>query len=246
MAAAAIRPGQARARVAAVGDDGGRRARHPVGAGRWRVCCSPRWVAMAGVVRHSTDDNPLPGVFYVLMWVGLVAASLAVGPVWRAVSPVRTVYRLLRMVRDLPPVAAIPGALGLLARGVRPVRVRLAGARQPRPGVAWRDQALAVGLHRRHPDRRDRLRRRWFGRADPFEVYSVVASRFSPLRRNPHSGRIEIGNPFDHLPSLPIRPGTVTVLAVLLGSTAFDSFSAMPVWRNFVDRPRATPPSAAS
>ena len=77
---------------------------------------------------------------------------------------------------------------------------------------------------------------RWFGRADPFEVYSVVASRFSPLRRNPHSGGIEIGNPFDHLPSLPIRPGTLTVLAVLLGSTAFDSFSAMPVWRSFVDR----------
>jgi hypothetical protein len=28
----------------------------------------------------------------------------------------------------------------------------------------------------------------------------------------------------------------VPVLAVLLGSTAFDSFSAMPIWRNFVDR----------
>ena len=26
------------------------------------------------------------------------------------------------------------------------------------------------------------------------------------------------------------------MLAVLLGSTAFDSFSAMPIWRNFVDR----------
>ena len=77
---------------------------------------------------------------------------------------------------------------------------------------------------------------KWFGRADPFEVYSVVASRFSPLRRSPQSGRIEIGNPFDHLPTLPIRPGTVTVLGVLLGSTAFDSFSAMPVWRNFIDR----------
>jgi hypothetical protein len=54
------------------------------------------------------------------------------------------------------------------------------------------------------------------------------------LRRNA-DGRIAIGNPFDHLPSLPVRPGTVTVLAVLLGSTAFDGFSAMPQWRNFVD-----------
>ena len=62
----------------------------------------------------------------------------------------------------------------------------------------------------------------------------MVASRLSPLRRNP-DGRIAIGNPFDHLPSMPVRPGTVAVLAVLLGSTAFDSFSAMPQWRNFVD-----------
>ena len=37
---------------------------------------------------------------------------------------------------------------------------------------------------------------------------------------------------------MPVRPGTVAVLAVLLGSTAFDSFSAMPQWRNFVDAPR--------
>ncbi|KPG36122.1 hypothetical protein AN912_06120, partial [Mycobacteroides immunogenum] len=75
---------------------------------------------------------------------------------------------------------------------------------------------------------------RWCARADPFEVYSMVASRLSPLRRNA-DGRIAIGNPFDHLPSLPVRPGIVAVLAVLLGSTAFDSFSAMPEWRGFVD-----------
>ena len=46
---------------------------------------------------------------------------------------------------------------------------------------------------------------------------------------------VAIGNPFDHLPSLPVRAGTVAVLAVLLGSTAFDSFSATPQWRGFVD-----------
>ena len=78
------------------------------------------------------------------------------------------------------------------------------------------------------------MRDRWCARADPFEVYSVVASRLSALRRN-RDGRIAIGNPFDHLPSMPVRPGTVAVLSVLLGSTAFDSFSAMPQWRTFVD-----------
>lgn len=75
---------------------------------------------------------------------------------------------------------------------------------------------------------------RWCAQADPFEVYSMVASRLSPLRRNT-DGLIAYGNPFDHLPSLPIRPGMVAVLAVLLGSTAFDSFSAMPEWRGLVD-----------
>ena len=75
---------------------------------------------------------------------------------------------------------------------------------------------------------------RWCARADPFQVYSMVASRASALRRN-RDGRIAFGNPFDHLPSLPVRPGTLAMLAVLLGSTAFDSFSATPQWRGFVD-----------
>ena len=67
----------------------------------------------------------------------------------------------------------------------------------------------------------------------------MVASRPSPLRRNA-DGRIAIGNPFDHLPSMPVRPGTVAVLAVLLGSTAFDSFSATPQLRGFVDQHTAS------
>jgi hypothetical protein len=76
---------------------------------------------------------------------------------------------------------------------------------------------------------------RWLARVDPFGVYSVAVSRLSPFRRNPDTGRIVIGNPFDHLPSLPVRPGVVMMLAVLLGSTAFDSYSSSPTWRNFAD-----------
>jgi hypothetical protein len=183
--------------------------------------------------RH--DDNPLPGAFYVLLWVGLVAASLAVGPVWRAISPIRTVYRVLRMA-GLPPGRGYPRRLGYWPAVFGLFAFVWLELANPDPGslaaiklwlwvyvVVTLTGAIACGD-------------RWFGRGDPFEVYSVVASRFSPFRRNPHSGRIEVGNPFDHLPSLPVRPGMVTVLAVLLGSTAFDSFSAMPIWRNFVDR----------
>jgi hypothetical protein len=56
------------------------------------------WVAIAAMF-GKPENNPVAGVFYVLMWIGLVAASLAIGPIWRAVSPVRAMYRLLRMAR---------------------------------------------------------------------------------------------------------------------------------------------------
>jgi hypothetical protein len=191
------------------------------------------WVAVAAVFGPQDDDNALPGVFYVLLWVGLVAVSLAIGPVWRLLSPVRTVYRLLPPSRRPPPLeypnwlGYWPAVIGLFAF----VWLELAS---PDPGSLaaveiWLSIYVSVTLAGALG-----FGTRWTARADPFEVYGVVASRLSPLRRNA-DGRIAIGNPFDHLPSMPVRRGTLAVLAVLLGSTAFDSFSAMPQWRNFVD-----------
>jgi hypothetical protein len=206
-------------------------------ATRWTIAVAgllfAGWVAVAAVWGPQDGDNALPGVVYVLLWVGLVAVSLAIGPVWRLLSPVRTVCRLLPSSRRPPPLSYPrafgyrPAAFGLFAF----VWLELAS---PDPGslAAVKIWILAyfvvtlMGALLCGP--------RWNAGADPFEVYGMVASRLSPLRRNP-DGRIAIGNPFDHLTSLPVRAGTLTVLAVLLGSTAFDSFSAMPQWRNFVD-----------
>ena len=187
------------------------------------------WVAAAAVWGPQSSSNALPGVFYVLLWVGIVALSVLFGPVWRAVSPVRTVARLLRIRTDTYPsrLGYWPAALGLFAF----VWLELAS---PDPGALgavqiWLLIYLGVTLGGTVA-----FGTRWCSHADPFEVYSVVASRCAPLRRNV-DGRIAVGNPFHHLPTLPIRPATVTVLAVLLGSTAFDSFSATPAWRGFVD-----------
>ena len=204
-------------------------------ATRWTVAIAALlfavWVAIAAVLGPQDAHNPLAGVFYVLLWVGLVALSLAVGPVWRATSPVRTVHRLLGLrslgLRYPESLGYWPAAVGLFAF----VWLELAS---PDPGSLaavkiWLLSYLAVTMAGALC-----CGERWCACADPFEVYSVVASRLSALRRN-HDGRVAIGNPFDHLPSLPVRPGTIAVLAVLLGSTAFDSFSATAQWRNFVD-----------
>lgn len=204
-----------------------------------------RWTAALAALGFAVwavlSTAALPGVFYVLLWVGLVAVSVAVGPVWRAVSPVRTVFRLLgrpSLRRDYPASWGYwPAAAGLFAF----VWLELAS---PDPASVaavrwWLLAYVAVTLTGALV-----CGERWFAWADPFEVYSVAASRLSPLRRNA-DGRVAVGNPFDHLPSLPVRPGVVAVLAVLLGSTAFDSFSAMPGWRNFVDDTAGSPWSAS-
>ncbi|OMB97378.1 hypothetical protein A5733_10035 [Mycobacterium sp. NS-7484] len=196
------------------------------------------WVAFTGWTR-APNANPLPGVFYVLLWVGMVAASVLFGPVWRLISPVRALYRFIPVSARLSYPERLgywPAAAGLFAF----VWLELAS---PDPGslaairnwlVIYLVVTFAGGLC---------CGPRWLESADPFEVYSTAASKLSPLRR--HDGRFVIGNPFDHLPSLPVRPGLVVLLAVLLGSTAFDSFSAMPQWRNFVDAHSGSPVEAS-
>jgi hypothetical protein len=197
------------------------------------------WVVSAGLYGPQTQANALLGVFYVLLWVGLVVVSLLFGPVWRVISPVRTLYLLLHRIA--------PGRLARArlsypeAWGYRPAAVGLFGfvwieLASPNPAsLPWVQTWLLIyalvllsgaWLYGQ----------RWFARVDPFGVYSMAVSRLSPFRRNTETGRVVIGNPFDHLPSLPIRPGVVVTLAVLLGSTAFDSFSSSVTWRNFADR----------
>jgi hypothetical protein len=197
------------------------------------------WVVLAGLCGPQTPANALLGVFYVLLWVGLVAVSLFFGPVWRVISPARTVYLLLQ--RMTPHGLAGPLLSCPEAWGYRPAAVGLFAfvwleLASPNPAsLSWVRSwllgyalVLLVGAWL--------CGQRWFARADPFGVYSMAVSRLSPFRRNPETRKIVVGNPFDHLPSLPIRPGVVAILAVLLGSTAFDSFSSSVTWRNFADR----------
>ena len=69
----------------------------------------------------------------------------------------------------------------------------------------------------------------WFDRADPFDVYSAIVAKLSPLVRD---GRWAPHNPLRSLPLVPALPGLVALLAILLGSTAFDSFSASEYWQS--------------
>ena len=194
------------------------------------------WVGVAAVFGPQDGENPLRGVFYVLLWVGLLVVSLAIGPVWRVISPVRTVYRVITVSRrtadgDYARYPAgwgyWPAVAGLFAF----VWLELAS---PNLGTLTTIKFWLLGYVVAMVGGAVVFGERWFVRADPFDVYSVAVSRLAPFRRSVDTGRIVVGNPLDHLPSMPVRPGTLAVLAVLLGSTAFDSFSARPAVENFV------------
>jgi hypothetical protein len=210
------------------------------------------WAVLAGVCGPQSQSNGLLGVFYVLLWVGLVAASLVFGPVWWVISPMRTVYQVLR--RIMPERLGRPRFRYPAGWGYRPAALGLFAfvwmelASPDSASLPWVKTWLLVyavamlgGAWL--------CGQLWLTRADPFGAYSMAVSRLSPFRRNPATRRIVVGNPLDHLPSLPVRPGVVVMLAVLLGSTAFDSFSASPTWRSFADgisRGFGMPPTVSS
>ncbi|WP_072801751.1 hypothetical protein [Rhodococcoides yunnanense] len=193
------------------------------------------WVAISGPQNAS---NALPGVFYVLVWVGVPVASAVLGPVWRIVSPVRTVHAAVcrsiardpsRSVTKYPRwLGAWPAAAGLFAF----VWLELAAAD---PGSMTAIRLWCCGYLVVMFVGAAVFGDVWFTNADPFERYSDTVSTLAVLARNRTDRSLVLRNPLDGLPSLPTLPGAVAVVAVLLGSTAFDSASQLPAWRNLVD-----------
>ena len=84
----------------------------------------------------------------------------------------------------------------------------------------------------------------WFKRADPFEVYSTLIGRLCPIGRR-GDGRLVLRSPLANLDGVEVAPGLVAVMAVLLGSTAFDSYKDKISWVDFVGR-QSLPPEVVN
>ncbi|CAM5542462.1 putative protein OS=Streptomyces lavendulae subsp. lavendulae OX=58340 GN=SLAV_28920 PE=4 SV=1 [Streptomyces lavendulae subsp. lavendulae] len=179
--------------------------------------------------------NPAPGAVYVLLWVGLVPASLLLGPAWRLLNPLRTLHRLLCRIRRRPPGAGRP----LPARlGQWPAAAGLFGFTwlelvAPDPASTTTLLHAFAGDAALHLLLAARFGERWFADADAFEAYSDLLARLSPLGRR-GDGRLALRNPFHGLDATPERPGLVATVCVLLGSTAYDGYSDNPAWINAV------------
>jgi hypothetical protein len=181
------------------------------------------WLLVALYAGPSDASNGGLQGFYIFIWVGLVPLALAAGHVWRDLSPWRTIQPLLgRGVWTYPRrLGYWPAVVGLLAF----VWLELAS---PDPGsvhavrvwvAAYVIATLAGGIA---------FGPRWHDRADPFDVYSAIIAKLSPFVRD---GRWALHNPLRTLPTVPVDAGLVAVLATLLGSTAYDSFSGSSFWQ---------------
>ncbi len=173
----------------------------------------------------ATEDNLAPWVLYVVFWVGLAVVSPLLGPVWRAVNPVRTLARLLRLSAR----RRLPARLGYL------------------PAAAW--LTGFVWLELVAPDRADPLLvgalvlgylavtlalvavygEEWCARGDGFEVLSTQLARLAPVARRA-DGTLALRNPLAGLVTADPVPHLAAVLVVLLGSTGFDGLSRTPWW----------------
>ncbi|MDN7122702.1 hypothetical protein INN71_15030 [Nocardioides sp. ChNu-153] len=195
------------------------------------------YMMFALVVGPDYATNPGLGMFYVLLWVGIVPASLFLGRFYRAVSPVRTINAGLSRLagtdpehglRELPSwVGYWPAAIGLYAfvwlelvstNGVETSAVRL-----------WLAAYFALML----------VGGAVFGnvfyeRCDPFEAYSTLVAHVSVWGRDA-DGTLVARSPLANLATLRPAAGLVALVAVLFGSTAYDSFRESLPFVRFVN-----------
>jgi hypothetical protein len=178
----------------------------------------------------DADQNLAPWVLYVTFWVGLVPASLLLGPVWRVVNPLRLLHRALR-----PLVPRTPGRGRLERVGLWPATLSLFAFLwlelvHPHRAEPSTVAAFLVGYAVVHVAASLWFGEEWFARGDGFEVYSSLIARLSPWGRRP-DGRLVLRNPLVSALSGPEQAGLAAVVVLLLGSTAFDGLSRTVFWR---------------
>lgn len=192
------------------------------------------WVGIALVFGADTARNPAANVVYVWFWVGLAFASLAIGPVWQVLNPLRLAHRgLLRLAGVDPGIAAAPYRLGLwpAALGLGAFTwVELVAEDNTRLPFL----RLAIGSYVAITLLGSLVFGRvWFDRADPFEVWSRLLGLLSPLGRR-DDGRWVLRTPLHGVNALAGQRGLIPTVAVMLGSTAYDGFSSNLRWSAFV------------
>ena len=191
------------------------------------------YAGFAGEQADATQNLAPVGVF-VFFWVGLAVGSLLFGDVFRAINPWRAVARAVSWAARRAGVRARPllsyparlghwpAAIGILAFAwvelVLPSRdvpstlavlVLACAATQLAAMVLF-----GIEVWERH--------------GDPFSVYFGLFAKLSPVRWSQR--RLSVRRPLEGVAHMDVLPGTIALLAVMIGSTSFDGLSQSTAW----------------
>ena len=190
---------------------------------------------------QSTTANFAPIFIYVIFWLGLVPLSVLFGDVFRAFNPWRAIGRgvawIARTVSrgELPAPLEYPGWLGrwpaaagifcfatmelVASNGDKPESLAIAAL------VYSALTFIAMALYGVE---------RWIDRGEAFSVYFNLFSRLSAVETRERDGTREVGlrRPLSGLPQLEALPGTVAMVAVMIGSVSFDGFTGKRPWNS--------------
>lgn len=195
------------------------------------------WSGLTGV--QVASANFAPTFVYVIFWLGLVPVSLIFGDVFRAFNPWRAIGRAVAFVGQaaargpLPAPLAYPERLGhwpavaglfafavlelVVSNGTAPQTVAIATL------VYSAATFVAMALYGVDA---------WCDRGEAFGVYFGLFARISPLHRK--GDELGLRRPLSGLGGFTAMPGTVALLALMIGSVTFDGASEAPLWTGIV------------
>lgn len=190
---------------------------------------------------QSTTANFAPTFVYVGFWLALVPLSVLFGDLFRAFNPWRAIGRATGFVARAAARGGLPAPLPYPERlGRWPAAVLLFSftayelayldASEPR------SLALAILLYSwiNWVGAAVFGRETWFEHCEAFTLYFGFLSRIAPFGVSEREGPRElvVRPPFRALARWDLEPGTLAVVAVMLGSVAFDGFSRTSMWQN--------------
>jgi hypothetical protein len=208
----------------------GRRPRLVAGATVLLVASFAVVVALVGP--RTIEGNFVPWAFYITFWVGLVPASLLLGPVWAVANPLRVLYRALERLVGPPTTdhdrrlrrCGYWPAVGLLAAFAW---LELVAPHRSDPYVV---ALVLIGYAAAQVAAATVFGERWFATGDVFEVYSRLLGRLAIVGRR-GDGVLVWRSPLNGADSQPQGPGLAAFAVVLVGSTAHDGLTRTRWWQ---------------
>ena len=188
---------------------------------------------------NDTSNNLLPVALYVTVWVGAQVVNGLLGDVWRVISPLNTIAmfvepaaRRLGISHAQPPtrLGQWPAAIGLFVFLFYEL-AHPSGAAPRTLGVLLLVHTLITVILAA------RWGADWVANNEPFgALFSMLAAMGVLFARR--GGGLGIRPPMSGLARMPVLPGTLAVLLVVLGGTTFDGFSESEAGRSVFGRPQ--------